>query len=291
MKLPWYSVPVEEFPTTSLRRRKKKPLPQSPSLPVELPLRNDDSKVVGGDNFNLADGADSKIGGGGEKPAQQQTSINHWPSATPENPPLDVSMTPTLEVTSSETPNTSQPPSESGSTQPTTPSSAVQMGSIKTPTPRNTNKPIIPAVPCIPSLSHQSRKKSTSIVSDTSKRLESTTLENGSPSISEEPAAHEVKDAAPVSANAKSQPSIARPAPKSWADLVRSQGTTKATSSPQADGLKPTQPNGTGTNRMESLTEVLNKFSVRASESETKIHFLKPRGLVNTGNMCYMNSV
>ena len=39
----------------------------------------------------------------------------------------------------------------------------------------------------------------------------------------------------------------------------------------------------------ESLAESLRSFSVDANDS--KIAFLKPRGLVNTGNMCYMNSV
>jgi ubiquitin carboxyl-terminal hydrolase 10 len=39
----------------------------------------------------------------------------------------------------------------------------------------------------------------------------------------------------------------------------------------------------------ESLAEALKSFSVASTES--KVAFLKPRGLVNSGNMCYMNSV
>ena len=40
---------------------------------------------------------------------------------------------------------------------------------------------------------------------------------------------------------------------------------------------------------VESLAESLKSFS--ATSNELKVAFLEPRGLVNTGNMCYMNSV
>jgi len=46
--------------------------------------------------------------------------------------------------------------------------------------------------------------------------------------------------------------------------------------------------NGTGASNSGSLGDVLRSYTV---ESDNKIPFLEPRGLVNTGNMCYMNSV
>jgi ubiquitin carboxyl-terminal hydrolase 10 len=46
--------------------------------------------------------------------------------------------------------------------------------------------------------------------------------------------------------------------------------------------------NGPAAPRGNSLADVLASFSV---ESEKKVTFLEPRGLVNTGNLCYMNSV
>jgi ubiquitin carboxyl-terminal hydrolase 10 len=49
--------------------------------------------------------------------------------------------------------------------------------------------------------------------------------------------------------------------------------------------------NGLGPAKNETLSDVLNTMDVTASHSAAKIAFLKPRGLVNTGNMCYMNSV
>ena len=46
--------------------------------------------------------------------------------------------------------------------------------------------------------------------------------------------------------------------------------------------------NGTQPPRAASLAEALRQYNV---EGETPLSFLEPRGLVNTGNMCYMNSV
>ena len=40
----------------------------------------------------------------------------------------------------------------------------------------------------------------------------------------------------------------------------------------------------------ETLSEVLNDVNAPV-EPPSKVAFLQPRGLVNTGNMCYMNSV
>ena len=80
-------------------------------------------------------------------------------------------------------------------------------------------------------------------------------------------------------------------APKSWADLVRTKVPTN-TSNTNHIGHSTTPPSkesDIGTNN--SLTEVLSSFSVNDSGNASKIAFLKPRGLVNTGNMCYMNSV
>ena len=79
----------------------------------------------------------------------------------------------------------------------------------------------------------------------------------------------------------------AKAPPKSWADLVR----TKAPSSSPAGPPSSTTgalTNGVNVTRITSPGEALGDFSVH---SERKICFLEPRGLVNTGNMCYMNSV
>jgi ubiquitin carboxyl-terminal hydrolase 10 len=43
--------------------------------------------------------------------------------------------------------------------------------------------------------------------------------------------------------------------------------------------------------KSESLADVLNSLGEDVTQYSDKIAFLEPRGLVNTGNMCYMNSV
>lgn len=89
-------------------------------------------------------------------------------------------------------------------------------------------------------------------------------------------------------AQAVADPAPVVPAPpKSWADLVRKQSAsngpanTTAAAAPVVNGLfVPTS---------ESLGDVLGEINV--AEAPSKLVFLQPRGLVNTGNMCYMNSV
>lgn len=75
--------------------------------------------------------------------------------------------------------------------------------------------------------------------------------------------------------------------PKSWADLVRAKnaGAAAAASAVQ-NGAAPI--NGTSTSRAGSVAEAFRQYNVNDDE---KVAFLEPRGLVNTGNMCYMNSV
>lgn len=84
------------------------------------------------------------------------------------------------------------------------------------------------------------------------------------------------------------QPTTPAPAaPKSWADLVRAK-------SARAAGIAPNAPVESGNlqaPRSESLGDVLTNLGPNVDQFGEKIAFLEPRGLVNTGNMCYMNSV
>lgn len=79
-----------------------------------------------------------------------------------------------------------------------------------------------------------------------------------------------------------------RAAPKSWADLVRSKALAKSAA---ASGAPSAVSNGLVKPKNESLADVLTSLGNDASQYSDKIAFLEPRGLVNTGNMCYMNSV
>lgn len=51
------------------------------------------------------------------------------------------------------------------------------------------------------------------------------------------------------------------------------------------------QTNGFASIKAGSLADALTSYSVKDCGETTKVAFLEPRGLVNTGNMCYMNSV
>ena len=82
----------------------------------------------------------------------------------------------------------------------------------------------------------------------------------------------------------------AKAAPKSWADLVRTTAPPKMASAvPESNAAIST--NGAVIDKSESLINALSSYNVENVRNSSKISFLEPRGLVNTGNMCYMNSV
>lgn len=201
----------------------------------------------------------------------------------------------------SATPSTSQAPSETDSTQPTTPSSAVaptvvsrtKPSSCPRPGGRQSGKiqPIIPVVPNIPSLSRSSKRQSISVASEATK-----TTENGRSSDHPTPATaeagHENFENGSVSSDQTSKASSpeVRAAPKSWADLVRNNA-PRAALNGHTNGSSVAQNTAFGSSKAGSLSEVLMLFNSTTNEIDSKITFLKPRGLVNTGNMCYMNAV
>jgi hypothetical protein len=73
--------------------------------------------------------------------------------------------------------------------------------------------------------------------------------------------------------------------PKAWAGLFNPATASSAASSNGGN----TTASSFGKSNAESLAEALRSFD--AVSNDTKVAFLEPRGLVNTGNMCYMNSV
>ncbi|GLI72407.1 hypothetical protein PoHVEF18_000582 [Penicillium ochrochloron] len=169
-----------------------------------------------------------------------------------------------------QTPTTSIPPSDGHSTQATTPSPTA-----KSQTQRKDAKPAIPVVPVVPNTPVASRreaKDSSSAGSEIPKSTTATTdLEAGS---------------TPAVDDATKPTSPARSAPKSWADLVRSKNAARASSA-----SAPPDSNTLAVQKSESLADVLTSLGEDVTQYSDKIAFLEPRGLVNTGNMCYMNSV
>ncbi|KAL8952381.1 MAG: hypothetical protein Q9222_001717 [Ikaeria aurantiellina] len=188
-----------------------------------------------------------------------------------------------------ETPLTSIAPSETDSTQPTTPSSAVtpapsrqQNSTISKPRHQaNLSIPIIPAVPHIALPSRPVKQSSISVTSDKTGAALPSNADYLANAI--QPATQVGHDEASAT---RSSP--VKAAPKSWADLVRTNP------SKQVSSTKALQTDSLGASSLQnpkvaSLSEVLRTFGSESNNS--RVAFIEPRGLVNTGNMCYMNSV
>lgn len=84
-------------------------------------------------------------------------------------------------------------------------------------------------------------------------------------------------------------PSPNKAAPKSWADLVKAKVTPASSNAMILVDVSMPESNGLYLAKPGSLADALRSYS--AKSKDTKIAFIEPRGLVNTGNMCYMNSV
>lgn len=263
--LPWQSFDGT-FPSRAPRRRRRKtPAPQSSSVPVELPLLHGST-------------------------TEEEATVDAIAS-TDENPP------PAEELISehpiSETPSTSHPPSEALSTQPTTPSSSAtsQQTTPKINSsgrPHNAIIPIIPAIPNIPVISRPSGKASTETASNAANAPIPSNADHLANAVEAAAQINGGLQDPPKSADAEAPPPI-KAAPKSWADLVRVPPSTSA-KAPFA-GDTAAQTNGFNTTKAGSLADALSSYSVKDSRESAKVAFLEPRGLVNTGNMCYMNSV
>lgn len=177
-----------------------------------------------------------------------------------------------------ETPATSQAPSEVD-VGTVTPSSTVAEASKVATSQSQAKKdsrstvPVVPVVPAVPA----ARPKTAS----------SEAVPNAVGAAEQGVSAAPQPEASAETKSAESVTPAPKAAPKSWADLMRSKNSAvAAASSATVNGAGP--PNGAAPSRASTLAGALKQFNV---DDNDKIAFLEPRGLVNTGNMCYMNSV
>lgn len=147
--------------------------------------------------------------------------------------------------------------------------------------------PVVPAVPVLPRTSPKHAKTSSSA-------SKTEAVVKGADPTS--PTKVVMEAAAPEPAPQKSLiPPLAAPVRKSWADMVSKSSSAPSNSEEPAEvhsNGKITHgvaANGFGKSGAAPVGEAIAAY--RVPETGGKRYFLEPRGLKNTGNLCYMNSV
>ncbi|KAK1756865.1 hypothetical protein QBC47DRAFT_443479 [Echria macrotheca] len=310
LSLPWYSDPTTPFPTRTPRsRRKRRALGTGVALE-----RPEGQQAVNGDGplseMYTPTTSASVLDDAGKGEVMEVPPAAATPKAgikTPANEPAR-----------SET-STSQDraPVYTPSTSPATPSSVhvsqpTAAGTIRvaSQTVKPATRSAVPAVPAliVPALPKTSPKDTKA--AGTGTKLETQPRPATDSDTAGEKTEHsEQKSTTETSAGTavEETPAQSSPAPpvstkpKSWANLFTKTAapgpSSAAAPSSQAQpsggttGPAATQASGTGTfsqSNVSSIAEALQNYRVGGAE---KLAFLEPRGLVNTGNMCYMNSV
>ncbi|KAL2071904.1 hypothetical protein VTL71DRAFT_13139 [Oculimacula yallundae] len=254
--LPWLSRPDLSWPARKARR-KRKTATQSADLVTPTPEAQEEAKKETlEEKVQTEDKAEQKTAE--EEPKQVEEEV----------------------IARSETPS-SQRASDDNSTNPTTPSSQQASASGQgetTPVPskQKGSGAVVPAIPkAIAREAKPIQEKKDDAQPEISNTGETRVVESTPDNAENE----EVKEATPAPK--------AWSKPKMWAGLFN----------PAAAGSSaPLNESGPGSatpavtkSNAESLAEALRSFD--AVKNDSKVAFLKPRGLVNTGNMCYMNSV
>lgn len=213
---------------------------------------------------------------------EKESALIESHAASAEEPTSDAS---TIAVPSEpETPATSQAPSESDYTNvstPATPVHATAPPSKPTPTQQQHTRKDTRSAIAVPVLPNLAKPKEQTPPSTANNNIGAKT-DDDAVSKSEHESA--IQETTPATDDTPKTPPP-KPAPKSWAELVKRNAKSAAsTAAPSGETL----PNGLQLPKSAPLSDALKQYSVQSSLIHT---FLEPRGLVNTGNMCYMNSV
>ncbi|KAH7067079.1 hypothetical protein FB567DRAFT_259138 [Paraphoma chrysanthemicola] len=266
--LPWLSIPGP-FPPRAARGKRRRRAPVN-AEEEDLALPSREQAVEDEPVESVEDGAD-----GEQTPTEEPAESLASTVAVPSDAEVD-------------TPSTSHPPSEVDLTHVTTPS-AMPPAQPATPATKHTRTATIPAVPLIPIRP----AKPSSAASTTQKSVKSPPATQPAVTKADEGSVPVVEGASDAEGTPKASPPKPAP-PKSWAELLRAKNAPAATQqvAPTTNGTvnetSVATVNGPTAPRSNTLADVLASFSV---ESEKKVSFLEPRGLVNTGNLCYMNSI
>ncbi|KAK4201441.1 hypothetical protein QBC40DRAFT_60306 [Triangularia verruculosa] len=282
-KLPWFSVPEAGFPARAPKSRRKRPVASTPSLILEKP-----SEAQQPDDLKREEIKE-------EPNVSAQAAVKAEPVETA--------------AARSETPSLHEQQAEDSP--PTTPSSAqTTHGSITVAaSPSTTVKPAarstVPAVPVLPVLPKLAPKDTQSLsrapagsapapATRDEKSTEGLPETNG---INEKP-----KSDSTTAAQAAPVPAPVPAKPKAWAALF-----AKSSPAPSVAASTAVVPrvhtNGNVADASTAASGAVGNLSKSTANSLAealqayrptgiaKLPFLEPRGLVNTGNMCYMNSI
>ncbi|KAJ4286413.1 hypothetical protein N0V90_013112 [Kalmusia sp. IMI 367209] len=259
-QLPWLSVQNAEFPprASQKKRRRRAPVPAHEDG-LALPSREQPMEV-----------------GKGEE-SRELPNDAHRISIEAPNKSLASIAAPASEA-EADTPQISRP-LQVDSTHPAPPSTAAPVQPLRAPHARSQTRPAVPLIPIRPA-------KAPSVTSTTQKSTKSTGVDKDDRKTEVTVPATPIAETSGNSGEtAKASPPKA--APKSWAELLRSKDAAAAVKAPIAPNTA-TPKNGSVAPKSNSLSDVLSSYSV---DSDKKLSFLEPRGLVNTGNLCYMNSI
>lgn len=238
-----------------------------------------------------------------ELPMNQQVaaeSLDDEP-ATDESAVAEV--TPKTSTASTVAPSTEKP--VPAPTEAITEAKALQAPSSPAQAAKPAGRPAVPALPVVPVLPKATSKdpKITGATADKPTDAESTTIAPAASDVptEEQPATAPAVDVPPA---APAAPAWSRP--KQWAGLFGQGATSGASAAASQASSVQGAPNGDShgnaatpgaeapvagaftRSNTTSLAEALRSYRVNGGD---KIAFLEPRGLINTGNMCYMNSV
>ncbi|KAI0861587.1 hypothetical protein F4860DRAFT_475595 [Xylaria cubensis] len=275
--LPWLSLPDEPFPSRASKfkkRRRKMNVASSVELPTSK--QNGDSPKENTKSPSLDDPT---------IPNSPQRKTSDFISAT------DLPSKTSVESSSQE-----EHAQHASSTSANTPSTT----SISTETNKSTTRTAVPAVPVIPIMPKASSKEPKS----PSASNESSVAPPSDPSNNSSQPSTEAVQVTPEIEHSTVQ--ATKPGPKLWSNLFQSatpatahtNGSTHSGSGTTNSGMLSADSNAVGNgisgpgsfakSNASSLAEALRDYQVSNGH---KIAFIEPRGLVNTGNMCYMNSV